>query len=128
MPDGEVANAAARLHSFLLGAADGAAYLLSTWRKDGHPDHEAAGDVTARVARELGVPFGEFAIWAWHWAEPADLPQSRMQVWALSPRAHIAKREALRAFASQTNPTGRPPVLPAHLVARLLRPIEVLLV
>lgn len=101
--------------------------LLTTWRGDGHCDHEAAGRACARAAQSRHVQLAEVPVWAWHWAAPDD---TRLP-WPLAHRlpldeAHLArKRQAVGAHASQLLPDGeRPPVLPEHLLACLLQPFE----
>jgi LmbE family N-acetylglucosaminyl deacetylase len=124
IPDAAVARHQPELVEALVPVASGATLLISTWRGDGHPDHEATATASARVAVEVGVPFVEFPIWAWHWATPDDLPCARLRGWRLSPAALETKRQALRAFRSQTVAAEGPPALPPHVVARFLRTIE----
>lgn len=46
--------------------------LLTTWRGDGHCDHEAAGRACAQAAQARRVQLAEAPVWAWHWASPDD--------------------------------------------------------
>lgn len=128
IPDGEVASCGERLQAALLPLARRASLLVSTWRGDGHPDHEAAGLATARIAAEARVSLAEFPIWAWHWGCPEDLPVARFRGWRLSVDALGAKRRALRAYTSQIAPAHGFPVLPDHVLARFFRPVEAFLV
>jgi LmbE family N-acetylglucosaminyl deacetylase len=97
-------------------------------RWDGHPDHEAAGEAAAAASTSTGAVHAEYPIWAWHWAEPAQLPLSRAVRLELPARIHKAKASAVLAHRSQTRPTRRhrQPVLPPHVLRRFTRPFEVL--
>ena len=104
--------------------------VITTWRQDGHPDHEATGRACATAAEESGAQLIEMPVWAWHWARPGDprLPWSRACRLPLSPDVEQRKRLAAAAFASQTrpDPTSRAGcVLPPSALARVLRPYEV---
>ena len=104
--------------------------LLTSWRLDGHPDHEATGRACARAALLTGASLIELPIWAWHWARPGDaaVPWHRMRRLPLSARALSDKRAALAAHRSQLLADGdRPPALSAESVNRLLRPFEFVL-
>jgi LmbE family N-acetylglucosaminyl deacetylase len=98
--------------------------VLAPWRLDGHPDHEAVGEVATEVAAMLL----EYPIWMWHWAIPEDsrVPWSRLRMVAVPDQD--AKARAIDAFDTQVRPIGREPedaaVLPAHVVMRFLRPVE----
>ncbi|MBH3310112.1 PIG-L family deacetylase [Pseudomonas mosselii] len=101
--------------------------LLTTWRGDGHCDHEAAGRACARAAQSCRAQLAEVPVWAWHWAAPDDprLPWPRAHRLSLDEARLARKREALAAHASQLQPDGdHPPVLPEHLQACLLQPFE----
>jgi LmbE family N-acetylglucosaminyl deacetylase len=124
IPDGAVAACSEALRMALAPIVRSASLLATTWRRDGHPDHEATGRVAARVASDFGVSLTEFPIWAWQWARPADLPVGQLRTWHMSEDALLAKPRALRAFTSQIAPFNRLPVLPKHVVARFLRPVE----
>ena len=102
---------------------DGADLCLSTWRGDGHPDHESAGEAAAAVCGRLGVRLVEYPVWAWHWDDPADpvLPLGTACRTALGAATHAAKLDAVRAFPSQAG------ILPERVLDRFRRPFEVLL-
>ena len=132
IPDGHVRDHASRLaHALrhMLGPCDA---LFCTWRNDGHPDHEAAGQVSADVARQLGCKLFELPIWTWHWAVPDDprVPWARAVTLSLAPRQLALKRRALACFRSQLLPDpsiGKNVVLPEWATQRLLRPFETVL-
>ncbi|WP_031468129.1 PIG-L deacetylase family protein [Sciscionella sediminilitoris] len=104
---------------------------LSTWRHDGHPDHEATGRAAQRAAAESGARYAGYPIWMWHWASPADprVPWRRARSVALDATAVGAKRRAAEEFVTQTEPLSPDPadqpVLTEHVLARLLREFEV---
>lgn len=104
--------------------------VFTTWRLDGHPDHEACGRACATVAARTPATLVELPIWAWHWALPGDarLPWSRACRLPLPDRVADLKRQAVQAFKSQIEPdlTSREGcVLPPSALDRLLRPMEV---
>nr|WP_299244278.1 PIG-L family deacetylase [uncultured Halomonas sp.] len=105
--------------------------LVTTWRGDGHPDHEATGQACAEVARIKGCTLIELPIWTWHWASPGDprVPWGHARRIELSLEQYERKRAALEAHVSQLtadDTTGQGPVLAPFALARLLRPFEVL--
>jgi LmbE family N-acetylglucosaminyl deacetylase len=107
--------------------------VFTTWRYDGHPDHEAAGRAVHSAAQALDLPCVEVPLWTWHWASPDDtrVPWSRARRIVLDTATHARKLRAVQAFRSQLDPdttTGQAPVLPEHVLARLTRPFEVVLI
>lgn len=122
VPDGGVA-ACARLADELAPHVADASLVLAPWPRDGHPDHDATGNV-ARLACDGALAF--YPVWAWHWARPADLPWSRARRLALSPSAHAAKLAAIDAYRSQLDEYDGHTVLPPYVLARFQRPFEVL--
>lgn len=129
-PDGQLANQkllAERVRE-LLQPTD---TVFTTWRKDGHPDHEAAGEATAQAARACGARLVEIPVWAWHWAAPGQnpLPWSRAKYLLLDPPEIEHKQRALQAFTSQRTAdesTGQEAVLRSTLLQRAARPFEVM--
>lgn len=95
--------------------------VLAPWTGDGHPDHDACG----RAAAELPGRHCAYLVWAWHWATPADVPWERAGRVPLDATVRRAKVAAAEAFESQRS--GTDPILPPHVLARLLRADEVLL-
>ncbi|CAN7161315.1 PIG-L family deacetylase [Caballeronia sp. LjRoot34] len=107
--------------------------VFGTWRFDGHPDHESVGRVVIAVAGALDLPFVEVPVWTWHWATPEDsrVPWSRARRIVLDAATLARKVHAVQAFRSQIeadNSTGRAPILPEHVLERLTRPYEVVLI
>lgn len=99
--------------------------LISTWRHDGHCDHEATALACAQVAEQLDARHFQAPVWAWHWALPGDprLPWSQALRLDLDEAAVQRKREAIQAHASQLE--GPDPVLGEQLLETLLQPFEV---
>ncbi|RKQ95709.1 LmbE family N-acetylglucosaminyl deacetylase [Kushneria sinocarnis] len=132
LPDTRVAeheNALVELLTARLGPHD---VLLTTWRGDGHPDHEATGRACARAAEAAHCRLIELPIWTWHWAHPGDdrVPWSRAGRLPLTDYQQRLKHAAIACHASQLetdDTSSRGPVLSAHSLARLLRPFEVFL-
>jgi LmbE family N-acetylglucosaminyl deacetylase len=109
----------------LLTAAD---LVVSTWRHDGHPDHEACGVAAARACKRVGCRHVEAPVWLWHWARPGDLrvPWRRMVALPLAVHAQAAKQGALAAHASQLSARSASvgPVLGDEMRAAAARPHE----
>ncbi|SAL16088.1 glucosamine-6-phosphate deaminase-like protein [Caballeronia sordidicola] len=107
--------------------------VFGTWRYDGHPDHESVGRAVTAVAAALDLPFVEVPVWTWHWATPDDsrVPWSRARRIVLDEATLARKVHALKAFRSQIEAdgsTGRDAILPEHVLERLTRPYEVVLI
>ena len=90
-------------------AAPGRLVIASTYRHDGHGDHEAVGAAAARAATEHGLGLLEFPIWYWHWASPED---GRWRGWhqlPLGADGRASKRRAMDSHHSQVHPlSGQP--------------------
>lgn len=123
LPDGALAHHEAALHRAIALQLRPGDVLLTTWRFDGHPDHEACGRTCAALAAASRVKLIEFPVWAWHWAAPGSnsLPWHRARTLPLTPEAAARKRSAVTAFRSQTEERGQDaPVLPPSALARLV--------
>ena len=104
--------------------------LFTTWREDGHSDHEAVGRASVDAARRVGATCHELPVWTWHWATPEDagVPWHRARKILLTPAEVARKRHAVHAFASQLEgdpDAGLAPVLAPYVIDRLLQPFEV---
>ncbi len=129
IPDGQVAAFEDELATAVERTLRPGDTVLTTWRFDGHPDHEAAGRAASQAAAKVGCRCWEMPVWMWHWAEPGDarVPWERLHRLDLGATASHAKCQAIAAHASQLQPIrneGRQPVLPDWALARLLRPFE----
>lgn len=110
----------------------GATWVVTTWRGDGHPDHEATGRAAATACGATGARLVEHPVWTWHWALPDDprVPWERARTLALPADVRRAKEVAVSRFTTQVAPLSDDPadaaVLPPHVLARLLRGGETL--
>lgn len=107
--------------------------MFTTWRYDGHPDHEAAGRVAARVCAALLVHLVEVPAWAWQWSFPGDrrIPWKRARRVFLDRASRVRKRQALAEYQSRVEPDAahaRHAVLPATLLERFMCPYEIVFV
>lgn len=105
--------------------------LLTTWRDDGHCDHEAVGRACADAAKACQAHLLEVPVWAWHWASPEDprLPWSRARRLELDQDSQQRKRDAIAAHVSQIqSDAGQPPVLSTAILQCLLQPFELVFV
>lgn len=127
LPDSGLRSRAEELNDHLREIVTPHDVVLAPWRYDGHPDHEAVGEAAAA----LGVPVIEYPIWMWHWASPDDerVPWDRVRMF--DGVGVGMKRAAIDAFVSQTEPIGSTAadaaVLPAHVIARFVRPYELVI-
>lgn len=128
IPDGGVAHHTLRLAlrlQMLLRPSD---LVLTTWRFDGHPDHDATGVAASLACSVVGCRLIEAPVWMWHWASPGDpfVPWHRLHRLPLTPPARERKQAALAAHASQLDPCGRADgaVLGPAIVARAWRADE----
>ena len=132
LPDGELADHEDRLTDSLvqiLADATPGTWCAATWRGDGHPDHEAVGRAAATACARTGVTLLEYPVWMWHWATPADpaVPWDRARRVPLTEWALDRKHQAAQCFRSQfeASVSGGAPVLPAHVLDRLIAVGEV---
>lgn len=131
IPDGEVGGARRRLATALATRLGAGSLCVAPWAGDGHPDHQAVGEVAVDVAATVGASLLGYLVWAWHWADPAggDVPWSACRRLDLTPRQRARKRWATGAFASQTRvpvaAAGGLAVLPPPVLRRFWQPWEV---
>jgi LmbE family N-acetylglucosaminyl deacetylase len=133
LPDGGLGSRRDAMAERLVPRLVDAATVLTLWRDDAHPDHEAVADAVVRAADHLDVPVLEAPLWAWHWASPGDarVPWDRAARIDLDEPVLAAKRHAVAAYSSQVQPLGPlaedGPVVPPDVLAHLVRPFEVVL-
>ena len=130
LPDGGVTGQLTRLRARLAALLHPGDIVLTTWRLDGHPDHEACGLACALATADSGASLVEMPVWTWHWAIPGDIqvPWQRAHRLLLPDAVLRRKRTALHCFASQMQvdtSTGQPPIVAPHALERLLHPYEV---
>lgn len=131
--DSQVAAREDELSTFIERHLRASDVVFTTWREDGHCDHEAVGRASAEAAQRVGATLHELPVWTWHWATPEDsqVPWHRARKIPLSCEAVARKRHAIHAFASQLEgdpQIGLAPVLAPYVVERLLQPFEVVFV
>jgi len=127
--DGGVTAAEAALAQRLGALLAPGDVVLTTWRYDGHPDHEATARACLAAAARCGATILEAPIWGWHWSAPNDgaMPLAQARKLPLPPAAQARKRAAMACFHSQVLPDtsrGADPVVPAHALDRVLLPFE----
>jgi LmbE family N-acetylglucosaminyl deacetylase len=135
------------IHRFHLGLADGAGEvnisalrealvilcefkptLIAPYERDGHPDHEAAGEACLEIAREFKLPIARYPIWAWHHRHPGEFDGFRFGRFVLDTATRAAKAEAIECFTSQLAPEDmRTAVVPAHVLDYFRRDFEAFL-
>ncbi len=101
--------------------------VVTTWRLDGHPDHEATGSAAASACAAVGCLLIEAPVWMWHWAQPDDarVPWAHLAGVAIPPATIARRRLAIAAHASQLGPRGSEgPVLTTGILDRLERRVE----
>lgn len=128
LPDGAIFKHAVFLERALIDLLEPADVVVTTWRLDGHPDHEATARVVTDACSRLGCRLIEAPVWMWHWATLNDLavPWHRLHQLPLTPRLIEQKQAALAAHTSQLDPFTRAvgAVLDDAIVARIRRDKE----
>lgn len=133
LPDSAVAAHEEELQQLLRNHLRPGDEIFTTWREDGHCDHEAVARAALTVAGEIGANVHEVPIWAWHWARPDDprIPWERARKLHLDRWTQARKRHAIQAFASQIHAdaeSGLAPVLAPQTLARLQQASELVFV
>jgi LmbE family N-acetylglucosaminyl deacetylase len=125
IPDGLVAHHTLRLAlrlQMLLRPTD---VVVSTWRLDGHPDHDATGFAASLACAAVGCRLIEAPVWMWHWAAPGDSRVPWQRLWRLPLESYVRdrKRAALSAHVSQLDESrhANGAVLGASIVQRANR-------
>lgn len=128
MPDGSAAKWIPLIARKLLALLKPSDVIVTTWRFDGHPDHEATSAAAQQAASEVGCRLLQAPVWMWHWAFPGDtrIPWMRLVALDLPKWALKAKREALLCHQSQLEQRddGLGPVLVPSIVDRAMRTRE----
>ncbi len=126
--DGDVQAQSMLLRGWLLFFLRRGDVVVSTWERDGHPDHDATGRVTRQTCEQKGCGFLAAPVWMWHWANAGDprVPWERLQRLRVQPDAALRKQAALAAHVTQLTPRSATlgPVLGPGLLARAAWPHE----
>ena len=119
LPDTELAEVEEALEAMLRPLLADADLVVSTWRADGHGDHEALARAVRSVLRRSRreVAHWQYPVWAWHWGDPGQPPWPGLHRLTLTAGQQERKRSAIACYPSQT--TGEEPVVPASLLAHL---------
>ncbi|MDO5769117.1 MAG: PIG-L family deacetylase, partial [Psychrobacter sp.] len=130
LTDGNVFNEQQQFNQKLAAIIQADDILVAPFRHDGHPDHEATGQVVASFAKQHNLSCYQVLIWAWHWAKPADsrIPWHHAVRLDLNANQVQRKAQAINCFKSQITvdeSTGNPPILSAQTIARICQPWEV---
>ena len=75
--------------------------LVAPWRRDGHPDREAAGRAAATAAVRTSATLWEYPVRFWHWATPDDAPWPDLGALHLSAAEVLAKAHACAAHGAR---------------------------
>lgn len=122
LPDGAVRDQVDRVRTTVAALLRRDDLVVTTWRADGHPDHEATGTAVARACRAVGCDWLEAPVWMWHWSRPDDerVPWHRLRRMPLSEAAVARKAKALSWHSTQLEPRaeGRAPILGKEIRAR----------
>ncbi|MEZ0166120.1 PIG-L family deacetylase [Kineococcus sp. LSe6-4] len=130
LPDGGVAAGREALAAALGPLVGPRTLLVAPWTADGHPDHDAAGEVAVAVAAQAGATCLHYPVWLWHWAHPGDVrvPWLRGRRLELDAHARERKSAAMARHVSQTAPLSPRPgdevLLPAGVLAHFERDVE----
>ncbi len=136
LPDGRLSQHEPELGDAIATHLTDETLLVTPWRADRHPDHEACAragaDAISRVTPT--VRHWEYPIWLWHWAVPdgPDVPWPSMAFLELDPAAQRAKAHAVACHLSQHEPLSDQPgdeaILPPRLLEHFTRPFETFVV
>ncbi len=128
LPDGAVGQHIEYLAKQLQTLLRPSDWVLTTWRFDGHPDHEATALAASLACCALGCHLIEAPVWMWHWAIPRDrcVPWNHLYRLPLPRAAFERKQAALAAHVSQLDSHMRTDgaVLGQMILARAQRDCE----
>lgn len=128
--DGAVSQNLDIFYQSLMAHVQAEDVLVTTFHKDGHPDHEFTAQVVKQIAQGKQLKYFEVMIWAWHWAHPNDsqIPWHQAHRLDLTAQQLQLKQRAIQCFGSQIDideSTGKPAILSAKTIDRILMPFEV---
>jgi len=128
LPDGELSTMSDPLAEALVDVVGPDTLVVSTWRNDGHPDHEAVAVVASEIARSVGARHLEAPIWLWHWGDDHDVPWGSVVRLELDEGQRECRERALAAYSSQHEPLSPhpadAPVLGPEMLAHFTRTFE----
>jgi LmbE family N-acetylglucosaminyl deacetylase len=125
LPDGALAEHEDELGDAIATMATEVDLIVAPWPGDGHPDHEAAGRAALRSAAATGVRAIAYPVWVWRWGGPADLAGEPWRRLDLGPRAHRAKKTAMKQYPSQTTDLLGETIVDEAMMQRFALPFEI---
>ena len=130
LQDGAIATSHAQFYEQLEQLIQANDILITTYEKDGHPDHEHSAYVVSKTAKKYQLKYFQVLIWTWHWAQPnnAQIAWTHAYRLDLSSNELELKHRAIQCFKSQLeidSSTGQAPILSGEVVDRILMPYEV---
>lgn len=128
MADGALPGHIAELSRALQALLQPHDVVVTTWARDGHPDHEATGLAAAQACAARGCCLLQMPVWMWHWSAPNDsqVPWANLVAFEVPARALQLKNLALQQHQSQLEERGASlgPVLGPSIRERALRKHE----
>ncbi|MDP8985145.1 MAG: PIG-L family deacetylase [Pseudomonadota bacterium] len=124
LPDGRVSRHINRLRNALLTLVEPGITLVAPYERNGHPDHEAIGQVCGGLAQSHGTALARYPLGTWQHTAPNFLKNLRWRRFSLSLEARRAKARAVQCFASQLQPPRAPPAMPWHVLPHFERHYE----
>lgn len=130
LQDGEIAISHADFYAQLEELIQPNDILVTTYEKDGHPDHEHSAYVVSQISKKYQLKYYQVLIWAWHWAKPNNTQIAWQHAYRLDLNLNQLelKHRAIQCFKSQLevdSSTGQAPILSSEAVDRILMPYEV---
>jgi LmbE family N-acetylglucosaminyl deacetylase len=125
LPDGRVSQHQKELATALGDITPDRATIIAPFEQDGHPDHDAAGQIAREVAYRRDAMFAQYPIWAWHRTTPAIFASRALGSFMLSPAAWNAKQSAIRRYRSQLRDRPSGAIVPPHVLEYFARRYEV---
>lgn len=116
LPDGQVGKHRPLLAAALRSVALRGCLIVAPFERDGHPDHDAAGEVARQIARQQGLTLATYPIWAWHQATPATFAKRTLVEFNLSPEGRAAKHKAIHCHGSQLRERPGGAIVPPHVL------------
>jgi LmbE family N-acetylglucosaminyl deacetylase len=124
IPDGKVSEHKNRLRDAVRERAPDRGTMIAPYERDGHPDHDAVGEVCLDIAHSHGIALARYPVWAWHHTDPSALAALRWGIFRLGVTARRAKTRAMQCFDSQLRPPRGLPIVPPHVLEYFERPYE----
>jgi len=127
VPDGRITEHTSSLRAAIDDLSSSTTLIVGPYERDGHPDHDAAGEACREIASRRGLTLWRYPIWTWHHTTPEAFTDMRWGRLMLDAGTVQAKTDAMTCFDSQMRPTGRAPIVPNHVLPYFTRPYEAFL-